>query len=98
MPCSETVVSGGQWEGETPAPENVAIICYLDAIRLVPSDEPYLPSANIVELVTWLHGLGNADIINSLLIVINSVSTAAAGVKTRSEHVSSLVAALSALR
>ena len=33
MPCSSDVVSGGQWEGETPAPENVEIIAYLDAIR-----------------------------------------------------------------
>ena len=33
MPCSSTVVSGGQWKGETPAPENVEIIQYLDVLR-----------------------------------------------------------------
>lgn len=44
MPCSSDVVTGGQWEGETPAPENVEIIAYLDAIRPIPSDEQYIPS------------------------------------------------------
>lgn len=44
MRCSSDVVTGGQWEGETPAPENVEIIAYLDAIRPIPSDEQYIPS------------------------------------------------------
>lgn len=44
MPCSSDVVTGGQWEGETPAPENVEIIAYLDAIRPIPIDEQYIPS------------------------------------------------------
>ena len=43
MPCSSDVVTGGQWKGETPAPENVEIIAYLDALRLTPCDEQYIP-------------------------------------------------------
>ena len=43
MPRSRDVVTGGQWEGETPAPENVEIIAYLDALRPIPSDEQYIP-------------------------------------------------------
>ena len=35
-------MTGGQWEGETPAPENVEIIAYLDALRPIPSDEQYI--------------------------------------------------------
>lgn len=54
MPCSTDVVSGGQWEGETPAPENVEIIGYLDTIRLIPSNEQYLPSLDVLGLVQTL--------------------------------------------
>ena len=43
MPCSRDVVTGGQWEGETPSPENVEIIAFLDALRPIPSDEQYIP-------------------------------------------------------
>ena len=93
MPCSETVVTGGQWDGETPAPENVAIICYLDAVRPVPSDEPYLPSADIVELVTKLHSLKNADINGSLSAVIKSINDT--NTETSNEQVSSFIGALS---
>jgi hypothetical protein len=51
MPCSTDVVTGGQWEGETPAPENVEIIAYLDAVRPIPSDEQYIPSLEFDVLV-----------------------------------------------
>jgi hypothetical protein len=43
MQCSSDVVTRGQWEGETPAPENVEIIAYLDALRPIPCDEQYIP-------------------------------------------------------
>lgn len=44
MLCSTDVVSKGQWKGEIPAPKNVEIIAYLNAVRPVPSDETYIPS------------------------------------------------------
>ena len=43
MPCSSDAVTGGPWEGETPAPETVEIIAYLDALRPIPADEQYIP-------------------------------------------------------
>ena len=70
MPCSETVVSGGQWKGETPAPENVEIIRYLDAIRPVPSDEQYLPAFDVVALFEKLHGLSDPEISESLRAIV----------------------------
>ena len=70
MPCSETVVSGGQWKGETPAPENVEIINYLDAIRPIPSDEQYLPAFDIATLFKQLHGLSDPEVNESLRAIV----------------------------
>ena len=56
MPCSTDEVSGGQWKGEIPAPENVEIIAYLNAIRPVPSDEQYIPSLEF-DVLTLLKNL-----------------------------------------
>lgn len=56
MPCSSNIVTGGQWKGEIPAPENVEIISYLDAIRPVPSDEQYIPLLKF-DVLSILRGL-----------------------------------------
>ena len=63
MPCSSDVVSGGQWEGETPAPENVEIIAYLDALRVVPSDEQCIPHLefDILEVLQAVIACGDAE-------------------------------------
>ena len=54
-------LGGGQWEGETPAPENVEIIAYLDAIRPNPSNEQYLPSLEF-DVLSILQSLaGSSD-------------------------------------
>ena len=51
-------MSEGQWEGETPAPENVEIINYLDAVRPAPSDEVYLSdSFDVAQLLVKLAAL-----------------------------------------
>ena len=54
MFCSRTTVSGGKWKNETPAPENVEIIHYLNAIRPVPSDEQYLPQYDVAKILFQL--------------------------------------------
>ena len=59
MPCSSDVVSGG--EGETPAPENVEIITYLNAIRPIPSNEQYLPSLEFDILSILQSQAGSSD-------------------------------------
>ena len=41
--------------GETPAPENVEIIAYLDAIRPIPSNEQYL-EFDVLSILQSLHG------------------------------------------
>ena len=74
MPCSTNTVSGGQWEGEIPAPENVEIIAYLDAVRPVPSDEQYIPLLEF-DVITVLQGLcscGDAEVRESGKEVVES--------------------------
>ena len=87
MPCSSDVVSGGQWEGETPAPENVEIIAYLDAIRPIPSNEQYLPSLEF-DVLSILQSLaGSSDGLRGNVGDIVSVLSAQGKVmKSRSRH------------
>lgn len=58
MFCSKITVVGGKWENETPAPENVEIIRYLNAIRPVPSDEQYLPRYDVPKIFSQLREFG----------------------------------------
>ena len=96
MPCSNTVVTGGQWKGETPAPENVEIIHYLDAIRPVPSDESYLPGDfDIIGLFKKLCGLNDSQIKKSLEAVVATLR--GVELKSTNEHVKNLTAALADL-
>ena len=53
-------LGGGQWEGETPAPENVEIIEYLNAIRPIPSNEQYLPSLEF-DVLSILQSLASSS-------------------------------------
>ena len=85
-------VSGGQWKGETPAPENVEIIGYLDAVRPVPTDEPYLPSFDIVNIFGKLCTLNDPQITGSLREVIRALRSQE--VETKSEHVKTLMSDL----
>ena len=55
-------VTDGQWKGEIPAPENVEIINYLDAVRPVPSDEAYLSdSFDVTQLLDKLSALDDVE-------------------------------------
>ena len=61
MLCSHTTVSGGKWKkNETPAPENVEIIGYLNSVRPIPSDEMYLQAFVVLEILRQLKTKLNA--------------------------------------
>ena len=92
MPCSTDVVSGGQWEGETPAPENVEIIGYLDTIRLIPSNEQYLPSLDVLGLVQTLLTSKDDVVRESAREVVTMLKSQE--VKSSSVHVTALKASL----
>lgn len=62
MLCSRTTVSDGKWKDETPAPENVEIICYLDSVRPVPSDEQYLQRFDVFAILHQLKEKCGAEI------------------------------------
>ena len=98
MPCSETVVSGGQWKGETPAPENVEIIKYLDAIRPVPSDEQYLPTFkfDVFVLFTKLHGLKDSEISEDLRAIVAMLEDVK--LMSKNEHIASFKETLQKLK
>ena len=64
---------GGQWEGETPAPENVEIIAYLDAVRTVPSNEQYLPSLGVFDLIELLLSSQDGLVLESIGAVLSSL-------------------------
>ena len=87
MPCSADVVTGGQWEGETPAPENVEIIAYLDAIRPIPSDEQYIPSLefNVLSILRSLAGCSDATVHDNAVEVVRIWR--AVNASTGSKHV-----------
>ena len=84
MLCSRTTVSGGKWKDETPAPENVEIIRYLDTIRPVPSDEQFLARFDVIAILHNLKtleggeeqgggGEGVGDLIDAILKEVNRV-------------------------
>ena len=88
MPCSSDVVSGGQWEGETPAPENVEIIAYLDAIRPIPSNEQYLPSLefDILSILQSLAGSSDDGLRGNVGDIVSVLSAQGKVMKSRSRH------------
>lgn len=68
-------VTDGQWKDETPAPENVEIINYLDAVRPVPSDEQYLSqNFDMVDLLKKLLEVGDDQVSGSVKVVLQSIS------------------------
>ena len=88
MPCSSDVVSGGQWEGETPAPENVEIIAYLDTIRPIPSNEQYLPSLefDILSILQSLAGSSDDGLRGNVGDIVSVLSAQGKVMKSRSRH------------
>ena len=88
MPCSSDVVSGGQWEGETPAPENVEIIAYLDAIRPIPSNEQYLPSLefDVLSILQSLAGSSDDGLRGNVGDIVSVLSAQGKVMKSRSRH------------
>ena len=89
MPCSSDVVTGGQWEGETPAPENVEIIAYLDALRPVPSDEQYIPSLefDVVKVLEALIHCGDVEAERNCREVVGMWKTARKVTNSSNRHV-----------
>ena len=64
---THTQVSEGRWKGEVPAPENVAIIKYLNTIRPTPTDEQYLPTfCDVLKLFQQLLGLGEGEVTSAV--------------------------------
>ena len=88
MPCFSDVVSGGQWEGETPAPENVEIIAYLDAIRPIPSNEQYLPSLefDVLSILQSLAGSSDDGLRGNVGDIVSVLSAQGKVMKSRSRH------------
>ena len=77
-------MSSGEWEGETPAPENVEIINYLNAVRPVPSDEQYLPAfCNVTQLLGQLLEFGDGELAQAVRRVARAVLEYCAGVDTK---------------
>ena len=91
-------MTAGQWKNETPAPENVEIIKYLDAIRPVPSDEQYLPpSFDIAELLRKLvkGGAGDGQLKGSVKVILQEITSQS--VASRSSHVLAFLEEMSKL-
>ncbi len=64
-------VTDGLWEGETPAPENVEIIHYLDTVRPVTTEEGYL--SDQFNVATLLSGLATVDGVRGTVVAIATV-------------------------
>ncbi len=64
-------VTDGLWEGETPAPENVEIIHYLDTVRPVTTEESYL--SDQFNVATLLSGLATVDGVRRSVVAIATV-------------------------
>ena len=91
-------MTAGQWKNETPAPENVEIIKYLDAIRPVPSDEQYLPpSFDVAELLRKLveSGAGDGQLRGSVKVILQEITSQS--VASRSSHVLAFLEEMSKL-
>ena len=79
-------MTAGQWKNETPAPENVEIIKYLDAVRPVPSDEQYLPqNFDIAELLRKMVEVGDDQVNGSVKVVLQQITSQE--VVSKSSHV-----------
>ena len=79
-------VTAGQWKNETPAPENVEIINYLDAVRPVPSDEQYLPhNFNMADLLKKLVEISDDQVTASVRVILEKI--AGQEVQSKSSHV-----------
>ena len=79
-------MTAGQWKNETPAPENVEIIKYLDAVRPVPSDEQYLPqNFDIAELLKKLVEVGDDQVRGSVKVILQRITSQE--VASKSSHV-----------
>lgn len=79
-------MTAGQWKNETPAPENVEIIKYLDAVRPVPSDEQYLPqNFDIAELLRKMVEVGDDQVNGSVKVVLQQITSQE--VASKSSHV-----------
>lgn len=79
-------MTDGQWKNETPAPENVEIIKYLDAVRPVPSDEQYLPQTfDIADLLKKLLALSDDQVTASVKTILEKIS--GQEVQSKNDHV-----------
>ena len=79
-------MTDGQWKNETPAPENVEIIKYLDAVRPVPSDEQYIPqNFDIAELLRKMVEIGDDQVNGSVKVVLQQITSQE--VASKSSHV-----------
>ena len=89
-------VTDGQWKNETPAPENVEIIKYLDAVRPIPSDEQYLPqNFDIADLLKRLVEVGDDQVSASVKVILQRVTSQE--VMSKSSHVSVFLEEMSTL-
>ncbi len=89
-------MTAGQWKNETPAPENVEIIKYLDAVRPVPSDEQYLfPNFDIAELLRKLVEAGDDQVSGSVKVILQGITSQR--VASRSSHVLAFLEEMTAL-
>ena len=70
MLYSSNVVTGGQWEGGIPAPKNVEIIAYLDAMRTVPSDKHPSLEFDILTILQCLSHRRDRTVCNNVLEVV----------------------------
>ena len=79
-------MTDGQWKNETPAPENVEIIKYLDAVRPVPSDEQYLPQTiDVAELLKKLLALSDDQVTSSVKMILEKISSL--DIRSKNGHV-----------
>ena len=89
-------MTAGQWKNETPAPENVEIIKFLDAVRPVPSDEQYLPpNFNIAELLRKLVEAGDDQVRGSVKVILEEITNQR--VVSKSSHVLAFLEEMSKL-
>ena len=84
-------LGGEQWKGETPDPENVEIIAYLDAIRPIPSNEQYLPSLefDVLRILQSLAGSSDDGLRGNVGDVMSVLSAQGKVMKSRCRHLES---------
>ena len=79
-------MTAGQWTNETPAPENVEIIKYLDAVRPVPSDEQYLSqNFDVAELLRKLVEVEDNQVRGSVKVILQRITSQK--LSSKSSHV-----------